>query len=136
MTRRGHGFEIQLERLGEYLASIGIHMHKNHARRALDGTFIEGEPFDYEIIRDGKIHCFDAKECEGKRWSLKNAKLRQVHELLVCAKNGAEAYFLVLFKPDRVVRFDAELVRAAIEAGKKSLGPEEGVTWDWTGSNT
>ena len=89
-----------------------------------------------EILHRGVLHCFDAKECEGKLWSLKNAKLSQLNNLLVCEKNGAEAYFLVLFKPDKIVRFNASLVRDAILAGKKSLGPEEGAEWDWTELNT
>ena len=129
--RRGFEFEIQLERLAIYLNANGVHMHKNHARRTTEGVYIEGEPFDYEIICDGAVHCFDAKECEEKRWNLKNAKPRQLNNLLICAKNGAEAYFLVLFKPDKVVRFDAEVVRSALEKGVKSLRPEAGVSWDW-----
>ena len=131
MKRRGFAFEIQLERLSKHLNSIGVHMHKNHARRTVGGVYIEGEPFDYEILCDGAIHCFDAKECEGARWSLKNAKPHQLNNLLICSKNGAEAYFLVLFKPDRLVRFSADLVQMALSSGKKSLAPEEGVTWDW-----
>ena len=134
--RRGHEFEIQLGRLKDYLNSVGVHMHKNYPRRALDGTFIEGEPFDYIVISHGKVHCFDAKECEGRRWSLKNAKFEQVRALLTCERNGAEAYFLVLFKPDKVIRFDATTVCDALQAGKKSLGPEEGAEWDWTELNT
>lgn len=130
--RRGFEFEIQLERLATYLNTIGVHMHKNHARRTNEGVYIEGEPFDYEILCDGKLHCFDAKECEGKRWSLKNAKPQQLNNLLICAKNGAEAYFLVLFKPDRIVRFNADLVQKALSKGGKSLGPEDGTKWDWT----
>lgn len=133
--RRGHEFETWLGRLQNYLLSIGVHMHKNYPRRSIDGTFISGEPFDYLAIRDGETHCFDAKECEGKRWSLKNAKFEQVDALCRCAKNGAQAYFLVLFKPDRIVRFDAEQVKAALVGGKKSLGAEEGRGWDWIGSS-
>ena len=136
MKRRGFAFEIQLERLARHLNSIGVHMHKNHARRTAEGVYIEGEPFDYEVISHGKVHCFDAKECEGKRWNLKNAKLSQLNNLLICAKNGAEAYFLVLFKPDKIIRFDAAKVCEALQNGQKSLGPEEGATWDWTELNT
>lgn len=130
--RRGFEFEIQLERLATYLNANGVHMHKNHARRTTEGVYLEGEPFDYEILCGGELHCFDAKECESKRWSLKNAKPQQLNNLLICARNGAEAYFLVLFKPDRIVRFNADLVQKALSKGGKSLGPEDGTKWDWT----
>ena len=130
--RRGFEFEIQLARLATYLNANGVHMHKNHARRTNEGVYIEGEPFDYEILCDGELHCFDAKECESKRWSLKNAKPQQINNLLICERNGAEAYFLVLFKPDKIRRFDATTVSDALQRGKKSLGPEEGAVWDWT----
>ena len=130
--RRGHEFENELNRVSKYLASIGIHMHKNHPRRTEQGMYLEGEPFDYEVISHGKVHCFDAKECSSPRWSLKNAKLSQLNNLLVCQKNGAQAYFLVWFRESgQIVRFDAELVKQALSEGRKSLKPEEGTKWEW-----
>lgn len=131
--RRGFHLENELNRVVAYLNSIGIHAHKNHPRRTEDGTWIEGEPFDYEVLSGGVLHCFDAKECKGRRWSLQNAKPGQLNNLLACRKNGANAFFLVLFTEERKLkRFDAELVRAAMSEGKKSLMLEEGADWDWT----
>ena len=135
--RKGFQFENELNRVAQYLNAQGAHMHKNHPRRTESGTWIEGEPFDYEALSGGVLHCFDAKECAGSRWNLKNAKLSQLNNLLACARNGARAYFLVWFTmSDKVVRFDAEQVRAALAEGKKSLSPEEGVSWDWTELDT
>jgi penicillin-binding protein-related factor A (putative recombinase) len=112
---------------------MGVHGHKNHARRTAEGAYLEGEPFDYEVLSDGVLHCFDAKECAGDKWSLKNAKLSQVDNLLKCAAHGAEAFFLVYFKTVRkLVRFNVQFVKEAMCSGKKSLGPDEGVSWDWT----
>ena len=131
--RRGFEFENELNRVSKYLNSIGIHMHKNHAKRTESGVYLEGEPFDYEVISNGTIHCFDAKECSSKTWNLKNAKLSQLNNMLVCQKNGAQAYFLVYFKEiNEIIRFDADVIKAALVAGKKSVKPEEGKTWEWT----
>ncbi len=131
--RRGFEFENELNRVSKYLNANGTHMHKNHARRTEQGIYLEGEPFDYEVLTKGTLHCFDAKECSGDRWDLKNAKLSQLNNLLVCRKNGAQAYFLVWFrKGNRIVRFDAELVKQALMKGRKSMKPEEGKSWDWT----
>ncbi|MBR2209757.1 MAG: Holliday junction resolvase RecU [Synergistaceae bacterium] len=131
--RRGFEFENELNRVSKYLASIGVHMHKNHAHRTESGIYIEGEPFDYEVIVNGRVICFDAKECAAKSWNLSNAKLNQVNSLCMCRKNGAEAYFLVWFKAiNKIIRFDIEIVKDALINGKKSLKPEEGKIWEWT----
>lgn len=131
--RRGNEFEAELSRLSRYLNATGIHMHKNHARRTEHGVYLEGEPFDYEILSSGTLHCFDAKECASQRWPLSKAKLSQLNNLLVCARNGAQAYFLVWYKgSNELVRYDAEQIRTALIAGRKSLNPEEGQKWEWT----
>lgn len=131
--RRGHEFEAELNRVSKYLNANGIHMHKNHAHRTEQGIYLEGEPFDYEVISGGVIHCFDAKECAGKRWNLSNAKLSQLNNMLVCRENGAQAYFLVWYRNENaIIRFDAELVRQKLVDGQKSLTSEEGVKWQWT----
>ena len=134
--QRGITFEKRLNELSKQLNLQGVHMHKNHALRSFKGAYLEGEPFDYEIIAGGCFHCFDAKECASKRWSLRNAKLSQLNNLLNCAHNGAEAYFLVWFKlTDHIIRFDADLVQQALNNGKKSLTEEDGVIWRWTKLN-
>lgn len=131
--RRGFYLENELNRVMTWLNSAGIHAHKNHARRTEAGIWIEGEPFDYEVFCEGALYCFDAKECAGRRWNLSNAKPAQLNNLLMCARHGARAFFLVLFVETRKIRrFDAEMVRAALAGGKRSLTAEEGAAWDWT----
>ena len=131
--RRGFEFEAELNRVSKYLNANGIHMHKNHAKRTEQGVYLEGEPFDYEVISGGIIHCFDAKECAGSRWNLKNAKVSQLNNLLVCQKNGAQAYFLVWYRnKNAIIRFDAELIKQKLIDGIKSLTPEDGKSWQWT----
>ena len=131
--RRGYEFEAELSRLSKYLNGKGIHMHKNNALRTQQGVYLEGEPFDYEIIVDGIVHCFDAKECVGSRWNLSNAKLSQLRNLLVCQKNGAQAYFLVWYRNENdIIRYDAEIIRQKLADGVKSVTPKEGEKWEWT----
>ncbi len=137
MSRRGFVFEYELNRLKKYLETQGVHMHKNHAERTEQGIYLEGEPFDYEVFVNGDVHCFDAKECSGARWNLKNAKLNQLNNLLMCAKNGAQAYFLVWFKTvNKIIRYDAEQIKKFLTTGGKSVKPEDGKLWEWTELNT
>ena len=117
--RRGYEFENELNRLAKYLDKIGVHMHKNHAKRTESGVYLEGEPFDYEV------------------WNLNNAKLSQLHNMLVCQKNGAQAYFLVWFRlSNKIIRFDVDLIQQALAEGKKSLCEEDGKLWQWTELST
>ena len=109
--RRGFEFEAELSRLSKYLNANGIHMHKNHVRRTEQGVYLEGEPFDYEVLRGGILHCF----------------------LLVCQRNGAQAYFLVWYRDiNAIIRYDAELIKQKLADGVKSVTPEEGIKWEWT----
>jgi penicillin-binding protein-related factor A (putative recombinase) len=128
--QRGAYFQTQIDRLFEVLSARGVHCHKNHARRTVDGVFVEGEPFDYEIFVN-PVHVFDAKETKGERWPLSNAKPHQVKALLDCENHGAEAYFLVLFGDREIRRFDAGFVRDAMAMGHKSLEKAEGREWDY-----
>lgn len=111
--RKGHYLESELNKIVKYLNGAGIHAHKNHAHRTQDGVYLEGEPFDYEVISKGKTFCFDAKECHSDKWNLKtNAKLSQVKNLLDAADNGAEAFFLVWFaEQNKIVKFDIHYVQ-------------------------
>jgi penicillin-binding protein-related factor A (putative recombinase) len=129
-TQRGAFLQTQIDRLFKVLNERGIHCHKNHARRTVDGIFVEGEPFDYEIFCN-PVHVFDAKETQGERWPLSNAKPTQIKSLLDCRNAGAEAYFLVLFKEKELRYFDAEFVRDAMARGRKSLEKFEGKIWDY-----
>ena len=130
--RRGHILEQRIDEVITHLNSVGIHAHKNHVRRMVTGIYLEGESFDYEVFSHGKLTCFDAKECNAKRWNLKNAKRTQVMNLLNCQKHGADAFFLVYFVPEnKLVRIDVDIVHIAIFSGIKSLVSSDGVIWNW-----
>jgi len=128
--RRGHYLESQLAKVISYLNEQGIHAHKNHPERTVDGTYLEGEPFDYEVMVSPP-HCFDAKESEGDAWPLAKAKPSQVKHLLNCRNHGAAAYFLVLFGRKVLKQFDVQLVLEAMQEGRKTLLASEGCDWDW-----
>lgn len=115
-----------MDRVLKFLDARGIHGHKNHPKRLNDGTYVEGEPFDYEVFSPSHVWTFDTKECEADAWPLSKAKLSQVNNLL---KTGG--FFLVWFvKARRLVRFDAELVKSKLGV-QGSLSPDEGVEFDW-----
>lgn len=122
-----------MNRVLKHLNNIGIHGHKNHANRTQDGTYIEGEPFDYEVISQGKTYCFDTKECHADSWNLKtNAKISQIKNLYDAAQNGAESFFLVWFATsNKIITFNIYKVREALEQGVSSLKAEDGSAFDW-----
>ena len=61
-------FENKIKQVCDYIEEIGGHAHKNHAERLQDGTYIKGEPFDYEIFLPNYKAVFDAKECKTREW--------------------------------------------------------------------
>ena len=48
--KKGSYLEREIDRVLKFLDTRGIHGHKNHPKRLNDGTYIEGEPFDYEVF--------------------------------------------------------------------------------------
>lgn len=129
--RRGNKFEAQINKVVEYVLSQGYEAHKNYANRTVDGTYIKGEPFDFEIFIKGLWLCFDAKECHSKRWQLTNAKPEQVYHLLRCKKAGFDAFFYVYFVEDKkLVKFDAEYINNLIIKKYKSVSADDGVVYD------
>ncbi|MEA5034199.1 hypothetical protein [Cloacibacillus evryensis] len=124
--RKGAHLEREIDRVIKFLDTRGIHGHKNHAKRTQDGTYIEGEPFDYEIFSPSRVWCFDAKECEASAWPLSKAKLSQVSNLLKV--NG---FFLVWFSgPKKLIAFDAKIIQAKLGL-QGSITPDEGTEFDW-----
>ena len=146
--RRGSKLEKWLDEICVQLNSLGCHAHKNQPRRTFDGFYIEGEPFDYEFFVNGQVHCFDAKENMSGRnaWKISyggeigkkiNARnMREAVNLMNCARNGAQAYFLVFFgHPDsevynKLIRFDASMIYAAMRRGEPEVHYSEGQIWD------
>ena len=128
---RGKYLENQIEKLIDHVIANGYWGQKNHERRTASGVYLEGEPFDYYIMTDKIKWAFDAKECKGPRWPIKDKEIRQTNNLLRLKKCGFEAFFLVLFAPANLVRFEAETVATVLTTGRRSLRPEEGKPFDY-----
>ena len=122
--RKGNIFEAQINKIIKYVTDNGYEAHKNNALRTLDGKFIEGEPFDYEILIPGHLYTFDAKECHGDKWNINLAKPKQLWHLTACKKAGFKAFFYVWFvNLNKLIAFDVDVIN---HTDKKSLAPEDG----------
>jgi hypothetical protein len=92
--QKGHAFEKQVEKVADYINTSGGHAHKNHAERTIEGTYIKGEPFDWEMFIPN-YHCaFDTKECKDDTWHMQPKDIVQAENLKHCKNAGLEAYFL------------------------------------------
>lgn len=124
--RKGAHLEQEIDRVLKYLDAQGIHGHKNHAKRTQDGTYIAGEPFDFEVFSPSRVWTFDAKECEADAWPLSKAKLSQVNNLV---RTGG--FFLVWFvRLRKLIRFDATVIKEKLGV-QGAITPSEGVEFDW-----
>lgn len=114
----------------DYINSTGGHAHKNYAKRLEDGTYIQGEPFDYEAFIKG-YHCvFDAKECQGPIWYMKDKDIKQAENLKHCKNVGLEAYFLIYFENKEVKQIDIDNVIEILKTGKKGINKNLGIDWE------
>lgn len=118
MPRRGNQFENQIQKVCDYVEAIGGHAHKNHAERLQDGTYIKGEPFDYEIFLPGYMAVVDAKECKTTKWHMVDKDIRQCNEMKKCKNAGLKAYFLICFEGHDVRMIDVDTVIATLKKRK------------------
>lgn len=133
--QRGKSLEKQLDGLCKYINSIGFHAHKNHPLRTVDGTYLEGEPYDYEIFLSANgvpYHaCFDAKECADLIWRMKPKDIKQAETLKHCKNAGADAFFLIYFVPTKtLLKIDVDDVIAVLQTGHKSVSSTLGEQWN------
>lgn len=82
--------------LNKLLSRLPLFYQKLHPHRLHTGQYVEGEPFDYLVIREGKTYCFDAKEQKNNLY-LSEIPLHQLNNLLKAEKNGAIVFFLIYF---------------------------------------
>lgn len=130
--RRGFTLETQFNNLIKYVNASGGHAHKNNASRLIDGTFVQGEPFDYEVFIDGKMMMFDAKECKADKWQFFDKDVKQAENLKNCKANGFDAFFAVYFyNTKKLIKFDVDIFIKALADGRKSLTPSEGSEWSF-----
>lgn len=112
-----------------YINSTGGHAHKNYPKRLEDGTYLQGEPFDYEAFVKN-YHCvFDAKECQGPVWYMKEKDIKQAENLKHCKNVGLDAYFLILFENKEVKQLDIDDVIEVLKTGKKGIRKDIGREW-------
>lgn len=83
--------------LNKLFSRLPIFAKKLHPNRLHSGKYVEGEPFDYLILREGETFCFDAKECNQDALYAKNIPLHQFNDLLQAEKHGAIVFFLIYF---------------------------------------
>lgn len=130
MPRRGYIFENQIKKVCDYVEAIGGHAHKNHAERLQDGTYIKGEPFDYEIFLPNYKAVFDAKECKDREWRMVDKDIRQCNELKKCKNAGFKAYFLICFEGHDVRMIDVDEAIRVLRNGRKTIKAEGNPGWD------
>ncbi len=127
--RKGYKFEQQIQKVLDYVNSIGGHAHKNHPERTVDGTYIKGEVFDYEVFLPHYKACFDAKEVETDTWRMQQKDIIQAENLKHCKNAGISAYFLIYFKSKGVLQIDVDKVIEILKKGKKSISWTLGENW-------
>jgi penicillin-binding protein-related factor A (putative recombinase) len=128
--QKGRAFEKQVEKVADYINASGGHAHKNHAERTLEGTYIKGEPFDWEMFMPN-YHCaFDTKECQSDTWNMKPKDIVQAENLKHCRNAGLEAYFLIYFNNKEVKQIDIDDVIEVLKTGKKSISKSLGKEWE------
>lgn len=133
--QKGKYLESQIDKLCKYINAVGFHAHKNHPLRTADGTFLAGEPYDYEIFarRNGAPYhaCFDAKECMEFSWHMKKKDIKQADDLKHCKNAGADAFFLIYFVPlSALLKIDVDDVIAVLQSGSKTVPSTLGAPWD------
>lgn len=127
--QKGRDFEKRVEKVLDYIDSIGGHAHKNNAFRTIEGDFIKGEPFDYEAFIPG-YHCvFDAKKSATDVWHMQKKDLIQANNLKKCKNAGLNAYFLICFENNDVKEIDIDKVVDVLERGSKSIPKKLGTEW-------
>lgn len=128
--KSGRSFEKQIEKVIGYIEKIGFHGHKNYAERLFDGTYLRGEPFDYEIFYKDYYAVFDAKEVEGDTWHIVKKDIMQANNLKKCKNAGLQAYFLICFDKKDVRQLDVDIVIDNLKNNKKSIKKYGLPTWE------
>ena len=130
MNNRGKSFERQINKVCEYINSIGGFAHKLCAERNIQGTFIKGEPFDYIVLMKEYKAVFDAKECKTRKWRMVEKDIKQCDEMKKCKNAGLKAYFLICFEDHDVRMIDVDTAIATLKRGSKTIPAEGNPSWD------
>ena len=98
---------MQLEKhISSLFKRLPFFWTKMNERRLHDGTYVQGEPFDYIVIREGTTYCFDAKEASSKDiLYASNIPAHQFNDMLKAENNGAKVFFLIYFVKAKKIKF-------------------------------
>lgn len=130
MPRRGFNFEAQIRKVADYINSVGGHAHKNNADRTVDGIYLKGECFDWEMFLPDYKCVFDSKECKTDTWHIVKKDIIQAEHLKHCKNCGFDAYFLICFEGYDVRQVDVDDVIEILKKGSKSIKKDGFPSWE------
>ena len=93
-------FENQIDRMIKKInKAYNLVGWKNHPARNHLGKYLQGEKFDYTIITEKGVFCFDAKQTIQDNWSFKAKDIKQANNLYSAAigKEFVTSFFLIYF---------------------------------------
>lgn len=103
---------------------------KNHPDRTHEGLYISGECFDYIIINQYGVYCFDAKETICDKWVIKKKDIKQGVNLEKVHKYGHDCFFLIYFKKlKQLKKLPIELFSEILKS-RKYVKPEDCMNFD------
>lgn len=121
--------ESQIDKIIDKVNAMGYHGHKNNPNRTIDGIFLSGEPYDYDLFLPNYKACFDAKMCDAEKWHMQKKDIKQSNYLKKCKNSGMDSFFLVYFtKKKKLVMFDVDIVIEKLKT-TKSIEIEVGCEW-------
>ena len=126
----GKAFEKQINKVCDYINSIGGFAIKLSPQRLYDGTYIKGEAFDYIVLMKEYKACFDAKYVSGTVWHMVDKDIKQCDEMKKCKNAGLKAYFLICFEGSDVRMIDVDTAIATLRSGSKTISAEGNPSWD------
>lgn len=106
---------------------------KNNPTRLFDGTYVEGEKFDYTILTRYKMACFDAKETIKTVWNIANKDIKQAKNLELCSKSGVWCFFLIYFSTTKSLLYIdiKDFTKILVGEGRKHIKPEDCKPFDY-----
>lgn len=126
--------ESQVDKLIDFIikSEIGFGW-KNHPNRLFNGSFVQGEPFDYCILTKFKHVCFDAKETEKTVWNIAKKDIIQAKNLLAASKSGIECFFLIYFITSKqLVKINiADFLEILLGENRKHIKPTDCIPFDF-----
>ena len=125
---KGKDLELTILHLFKRYQAMNIFCIRLNERKISTGQIVEKSPFDFLVYHDGIVYGFDAKECHDNYINIKgNLKLHQIEAMFQIEANQGHGFFLVyFFNFQKLIKFPAKEVFAAMQKEIKSLRPEDG----------